>query len=164
MGEVPTRLIPDQVDERRSSAAGVMKVGDAVGEARAQVQQGEGRLAAHSPVSVRRPGADPLEEAQDGSDLRYAVERRHQGHLGGSGIGEADLYASLCGGSQDALGSCHGVSFRCFPEGAEDSPEMLEMDLRRGVEICGRGQGPGAGPPWQRKSPGPKSAGALLLQ
>ncbi len=89
--DVPRGVIADHVDDRRVGATGVVQVGNAVGEARAEVGQGHGRLAGDASVTVGGAGTHALEQRQYGFERQRRVlcNGRHQGNLGGSRVGKA---------------------------------------------------------------------------
>ena len=84
-------VIADDVDDRRAGALGVVQVGQAVGQARAQVQQGRRRLFRHARIAVGGAGHHAFEQAQHAAHLRLAVQRRDEMHFGGAGIGETGV-------------------------------------------------------------------------
>ncbi len=92
-GEVPARVVADHVQERRARASRVVEVGDAVGEAGAEVEQRHRRAIGEARVAVGRARAHAFEEREHGAHARDAVERRDERHLGGARIGEADVDA-----------------------------------------------------------------------
>ena len=77
-------LVPHQVDDRGPGPAGVVQVGQAVGQARPAVEQGDRRLARHAPVAVGGAGDHPFEQAQDAAHARDPVQGRHEMHLAGA--------------------------------------------------------------------------------
>jgi hypothetical protein len=108
--EVPGGLIADQVHDRAARAPRVVKIGDAVGEARPEVEQGQRGPVGHAAVAVGRTGADALEQTENRPDTGNRVERRDERHLGRARIREADLDARACGCPHQALGAVHGSS------------------------------------------------------
>jgi len=109
MGSVPARLVADPVHHRRRRSARVVEVRDAIGEARAQVQQGRGGLARHARVAIGCPRAHPLEEPKDGTDAPHLVESRHEGKLGGARVREAELDSRRGGGLHEAERAIHSL-------------------------------------------------------
>ncbi len=89
------RVIADNVQDRRAGTAGVVKVGDAVRVARPEVQQRHRGLAGHPAVTVRGAGADALEQPQDRTHARHAIERDDERHFRRAGIRETDVDAAL---------------------------------------------------------------------
>ena len=84
-------VLADDVDHRAARAPRVVDVGEAVGEARPEMQQGRGGLAGHAGIAVGGTGDDALEQPEHAARPAALVERRQEMHLGGPGIGEADL-------------------------------------------------------------------------
>ena len=109
VGQVPARMLADHVQQRRSRTACVVQVGTGVGQPGAQVQQREGRSPRHARVAVGGAAAHALEEAEDGTQTRSAVEGGHQRQLGGAGIGEADVDSSGSRRAHQRVGSVHGT-------------------------------------------------------
>ena len=83
------RVVADHVDDGRARAACVVEIGEAVAEARRQMQQGRGGLAQHAAIAVGRARHHALEERQDAAYALDPVERRDEMHLRRAGIGEA---------------------------------------------------------------------------
>ena len=61
------------------------------------MKQRRSGLAGHARVAVGCPGNHALEQAEDTAHPGHAIERRHEMHLAGAGIGEAGIDA---GGEQ----------------------------------------------------------------
>ena len=104
---VPGGVVADDVDERRPAAPGVVQVGDAVREPRAEVNQGQRRLARHPAVTVGGAGGDALELRQHAANAGDLVERGDEMDLGRAGIRETDLDAGVGGGPEHCLGAVH---------------------------------------------------------
>jgi hypothetical protein len=102
-------VLADDVDDRRPGAAGVVEVGDAVGQAGTEVQQRHGRGATHSRVPVGGAGHDALGQPEDGADAGNVVEGLHQRHLGGPGVGEAHVDPGGFGRGQQAHCTLHAL-------------------------------------------------------
>ena len=83
-------VLTDNVDHPRIAAPGVVDVGQAVAQARAQVQQG-GR---HAVVPVSGTGHHTLEETKHAAHAGSAVQRRDKVHLRCPGVGKADIDVS----------------------------------------------------------------------
>jgi hypothetical protein len=58
-------VVPDDVDDRAAGPAGVVQIGQAVGQAGAEMQESGSRPPEHPPVSIRGSGGHPFEETQD---------------------------------------------------------------------------------------------------
>ncbi len=101
------RVIADDVDERRRGAARIVKIGQTVGEAGAEVQQGAGRLLRHAAIAVGHAGDGAFEQAEHGTDTIDPVERRDEMHLRGAGIGEANLDARRHQAAHQAFRAVH---------------------------------------------------------
>lgn len=92
---VPGGHVPDEYEDGRARALRVVKVCQAIREARAEVEEDEGGAAGHPRVPVRRARRDVLVQAQDRPDrrrrlecvdnvhLRRACARQRQGRVGG---------------------------------------------------------------------------------
>ncbi len=89
------------------AAAGVVEIGEAVGEAGPAVQQRRRGLAGHPRIAVGGAGGHALEEAEDAAHAGDAVERRDEVHLAGAGIGEAGVDAAGEQGADEAFGAVH---------------------------------------------------------
>ena len=88
-----------------------MQIGDAVGQARSEMQQGRGGFAGHRADAVGGAGADAFEQGKHRFHARHAVERLHQMHFGSAGIGDAIFDAAIGQGFDQGLGAVHGESF-----------------------------------------------------
>src|SRR6185503_12026685 len=112
---------------------GVVQVGGGVGEARAEMQQGRGRLVLHAVVAVGRARADALEQAEHAAHALDAIERADEMHLRRAGIGEADLDAALHQGPNQTLRTVHTV----LPIEFEPHP-MRSLDGRPWLRFAAR--------------------------
>jgi hypothetical protein len=108
-GEVPGGVLADQVDDRRERAPRVVQVGEAVGEARAEMEEGERRLFGDAGIAVGGTGADVLVQREDRPHAGHGIERVDQRHLGGARIGEADLEAERCRCLDQSFRTVHAV-------------------------------------------------------
>ena len=108
-GPVVDRLVADDVDDAAARPARVVQAGQAVGQARAAMQQGAGRLVGHAPVAVGAAGDDVLLQAEDAAHARDAVQRGDEMHLAGAGVGEADIDAAAQQRLDQAFGSVHAI-------------------------------------------------------
>ena len=88
-------VIAHHIDDRSRRATRVVEVGEAVGEARPEVEQRRRGLAGDSAIAVGGAGRDPFEQAQDRADTRNGIERRDEMQFRGAGIGEAYFYAAI---------------------------------------------------------------------
>ncbi len=86
-------VVADHIDQRGVAAAGVVQVGQPVTHAGTEVQQGGGGLPGHPGVAFGGTSHHALEQAQHPEHLGDFVEGGDEVHLGGSGVGEAHLYA-----------------------------------------------------------------------
>ena len=100
-------MVADDVDDRRRRSARVVQIGEAVGEAGAEMQKRRGGLAGDAAVAVGGAGRDALEQAQHPAQARVGIERADQMHLGGAGIGETDLHAAVDQGLRERLRAVH---------------------------------------------------------
>ena len=112
--EVPVigRVVADDVDRRRKRAPRVVQVGGAVEIAGAEMQQRHRRPTGHARVAVRRARRDALEQAQDRSDPRFAVQRGDEVHLARAGIGEAGPDAAIRERPDERIGTVHASVLR----------------------------------------------------
>lgn len=105
--DVVMRMVADDVDHRRIGAAGVVQVGNAVGQARPEMQQRRRGFAGHPADAVGGAGANALEQGKHRFHPRHAVERLHQMHFGSTGIGDAVLNAAIGQRLDQGLGAVH---------------------------------------------------------
>ncbi|KAG1529950.1 hypothetical protein G6F50_017649 [Rhizopus delemar] len=74
--DVIGRVVTHDVDHGGAGALGVVQVGQAIAQARAQVQQRGGRLVGHARVAVGRARHHAFEQAQHATHLGLAIQRR----------------------------------------------------------------------------------------
>ena len=91
-------MITDDVDHRRPGALGIVDVGAAIQEARAEVQQRHGRAAGDTGMTIGGAGGDAFKEAEHRVDAWLVIERGDEMHFGGAGISEAGGDAMVCKG------------------------------------------------------------------
>ena len=84
-----------------------------VGQARAEVEQHRGGPARHPGVAVGGAGRDALEQRQHAAHLGCVVERGHEVHLRGAGVGEADVDAGVDQGLEQGARTDHRGG--CYP-------------------------------------------------
>jgi hypothetical protein len=96
-------VIADHIDHGRSGAAGVVQIGQAVTQPRAQVQQGHRGLVGHPAIAIGRARHHAFEQTQDGAHPVLAIDRRDQLHFGRARIGEAHFHP--------AIGQCFDKGF-----------------------------------------------------
>ena len=101
------RMVADDVDHRRRRLVGVVDVGEPVGHAGAEMQQGRRRVVGHPVIAVGRAGDHPLEEAEHAAHAVDPVERRDKMHLRGAGIGKAHIDAAADQGAHQAFRAIH---------------------------------------------------------
>ena len=92
--DVIQAVLANDIDHTRVAALGVVDVGQAVAQPRAQVQQGRRRALGHAVVAIRRSGDDTLEQPEYASHAGCTVERRDKVHLRCSRVGKADIYVA----------------------------------------------------------------------
>ena len=85
------RMIPDDVNDRSVCPACVVKIGQAVREAGAEMQKCRCGFICHPPVPICRAGDDVLLETEDGSHAGDPVEGRDKMHLGSSRICDTEF-------------------------------------------------------------------------
>ncbi len=105
--DVGRGVVADHVHHRGAGPPGVVEVGDAVAEARPEVEQGGGGPARHPAVSVGGSGDDAFEEPEDPPHLGDVVEGGHEVHLRGPGVGEAHVDPAGHEGPDQCLGAVH---------------------------------------------------------
>ena len=101
------RVVADDIDDRRARAAGVVEIGQPIAEPGGEMEQRAGRRAGHARIAVGGAGHHALEQGQHAADALDAVERRHEVHFRGAGIGEADSDAACDQRARQAFGSVH---------------------------------------------------------
>ncbi len=82
------RLIADHIDDRRTRAAGVVQISQAICQAGRAMQQCARRLFGHPAVAVGGARRHAFEQTQDAVHSRHAVERGDEMHLARPGIRE----------------------------------------------------------------------------
>ena len=117
-------LVADDVDDRAVRPAGVMEVGEAVGEAGPAMEERRRGPAGHARIAVGGAGGDALEQGEDATDARHAVERGDEVHLAGAGIGEAGVDAAGKEGAGEAFGAVHGDAPGFTSGEAEDAARV----------------------------------------
>ena len=95
---------------RGAGPAGVVQVGQAVGQAGAEVQQHRGGLPGDPGVAVSGSGGDALEQGQDAAHLGYRVQGGDEVHLRRARVHEAHVDARPGQAADEGLGSVHSVS------------------------------------------------------
>ena len=111
-------MVADDVDDRREGAARVVQAGQAVGEARPEVQQRRRRAARHAAEPIGGAGDDALVQPQHAAHLGHLVERRDEVHLGRARVAEADVDAAVDQRPNQRLGAVHvelSLSIRRIP-------------------------------------------------
>ena len=105
--DVIERVLAHDVDDAGTCLFGVVQVGGGIGEARAEMQQGRGRLVGHAVVAIGGAAADAFEQAEHAAHAFDAVEGPDKMHFRGARIGEAYLDATLHQGPNQTLRSVH---------------------------------------------------------
>lgn len=100
-------LVANDIDDRCLRAARIMEIGQAVGQARAAVQQRGGGLARHARITIGGAGHHAFKQAQHAAHAGNAVQRRHEVHLAGAGVGEAGVHAACQQRLDEAFGAVH---------------------------------------------------------
>ncbi|MGY3356053.1 hypothetical protein ACVWZK_002716 [Bradyrhizobium sp. GM0.4] len=88
-------MLADDVDDAGIRLLGVVQIGKAVGKTGAEMQQRRGRRALHAEIAVGGAGHHAFEQAEHATHAGHAVERCDKMHLGGAGVGEADVDPAL---------------------------------------------------------------------
>ena len=102
-------MVADDGQQRGVRPPRVVQVGQPVGQAGSQVQQGGGRTARHPAVAVGRAGRHPLEQAEHAAQLRDGIQGRHEVHLRGARVGEAQLHAAAGQRAKERLRPVHAI-------------------------------------------------------
>ena len=112
MLDVVGRVLAHDVDDRRVRLLRVVQVGETVGEARAEVQQGRGGLPGHPVIAVGGACQHALEQAQHAAHARHLVEGGDEVHLRRARVGEANVDAARKQRADEAFGTVHlgGIS------------------------------------------------------
>ncbi|MNF02022.1 hypothetical protein D3C80_2011150 [compost metagenome] len=84
-----------------------MQVGQAIAQARAQVQQGGGRLVGHARVTVGRARHHAFEQAQHAAHLGFAIQGRDKVHFRCAGVGKAHVYIVGQQGIAETVSAVH---------------------------------------------------------
>jgi hypothetical protein len=92
---------------RGPGPAGVVQVGQAVGQARAEVQEHGGGFARDPGVAVGGAGGDALEQGQHPAHGRHRVQRADEVHLRRARVHEADVDARAGQAADQGLGADH---------------------------------------------------------
>jgi len=87
-------VIADHVDHRRSGAARVVKIGQAIGQPWPQMQQSYRRFVGHARITIGGAGHDPFKQAKHRADSRLAVDRGDQLHFRRAGVGKTGIDAA----------------------------------------------------------------------
>src|SRR6478736_331959 len=103
-------VVTDDIDDRRPRATCVVEIGEPVGQARPQMQQGSGRLLSHATVAIRHSGYRTFEKTEHDSHSLDPVERRHEMHFRRAGIAETDFNARPDKRSQKTFRAVHVAS------------------------------------------------------
>ena len=109
VGDVIGGVLADDVDDAGVGLLGVVQVGQPIGEAGAQVQQGGRRPSQHAVVAVGRARHHALEQAQHAAHARHLVQGGHEMHLRRAGIGEADVHSAREQGPHQTFSPIHLV-------------------------------------------------------
>src|SRR5208283_616541 len=110
-------MLADNTDDGHTSFAGVVEIGQAVRQARSEVQQSGGGLSLGTGIAVRSPGTDALEQAQDTAQLRNAIERGDKVHFrsarihetGVDAVGDQCVKKDFCSGGHSLIMWGHSV-------------------------------------------------------
>ncbi len=103
-------MIADDVDHWRRRLVGVVDVGEAVGHAWTEMQEGRRRVPGHPGIAVGGAGDDTLEEAEHAAHAVDPIERRDEMHLRRTRIGEADIDAAADQSAHQAFRAVHHLS------------------------------------------------------
>jgi len=84
-------VLADDVDDAGIRLLGVVEIGKAVGQPRAEMQQRRSRCPLHAKIAVGGAGHYALEQAEHAAHALDPVQRGDKMHLRGAGIREADV-------------------------------------------------------------------------
>jgi hypothetical protein len=87
--------------------AGIVEVGQAVGETRTQMEQRRCRSFGHPCVTVRRSRHHAFEQAQHRAHAGDTIQGADEVHLGRPRIGEADIHSARHQRPQQRFGAVH---------------------------------------------------------
>jgi hypothetical protein len=107
MGDMVGRVLADDVDDAGIRFLGVVQVGEPVGEAGPQVQQGRRRSPEHAAIAVGRARHHAFEQAEHAAHAWNLVEGGNEMHLRGTRIGETNVHVPCKQGAHQAFRSIH---------------------------------------------------------
>ena len=84
-------VVANDVHDRRGGAAGIVQIGEPVGQTRPEVEEGRRWALGHAPVPVGHSGDDALEQGEHGPHPLDSIDRRDEMHLRRAGIGETHV-------------------------------------------------------------------------
>ena len=115
IGQVPCRMIADQVDNPRTRPACIVQIGDPIGKARAKMQQRQGHLSRHAGIAIGCARADAFEQAEHTAQPSVAGKRTDQTQFGGARIGETNPCAAVIQAVEEQVRTKLSTGrFRCF--------------------------------------------------
>ena len=100
-------MLADDIDDAGLRFLGVVQIGKPIGKAWAEMQQRRGRRALHAEIAVGRTRHHAFEQPQHAAHALDAIERGDKMHLGGAGIGEADVHAARDQGPHQTFRTVH---------------------------------------------------------
>jgi hypothetical protein len=100
-------VVSDDVDHRRRRLVGIVDIGEPIGHAGAEVQEGRRRVARHPGVAVGRTSDDTLEKTQHTAHPIDPVERGDKMHFRRAGIGETHIDPAPDQGPHQAFRAVH---------------------------------------------------------
>jgi hypothetical protein len=106
---VPGGVRAHDDDDRGPGPAGVVQVGQAVGQARPEVQEHGGGFAGDPGVPVGGAGGDALEQRQHPAHLGHRVQRADEVHLRRARVHEAHVDTRAGQAGHESLGADHEV-------------------------------------------------------
>ena len=110
------RVFTHHIDDGGGGTAGVVEIGKAIAQPRAQMQQGCRGLAGHAAIAVSRARYHTFEQAEHRADAVDAVQRGHEVHFRRAGIGEADFHAAIDEGLHQAFRTVHVAQLPVCPD------------------------------------------------
>jgi hypothetical protein len=102
-------MLADDVDDARARFLRVVQVGQAIGQARPEVQQRGRRAIGHAIEAIGGAGDHAFEQAEHAAHARHLVERGDEVHLRGTGVRDTKVDAAVDQGADQALGAVHGA-------------------------------------------------------
>jgi hypothetical protein len=105
-------MLADDIDDPRVCLLCIVQIGQPIGEAGAEMQQGGGRPSEHAVIAVGGTGHHALKQAQDTAHAGHLVQCGDEVHFRGARVGEADIHAPGNKRAHQAFRTVHLASHR----------------------------------------------------